>query len=75
MSLPEVGAIRNLFFDFSKAPKGAVPRMAYLRQLNNSRHVDTATMRVMQRIDELGKLGYYTIAGTGSMVEEDRKKL
>lgn len=73
--MDEVRAIRQLFFDFKKAPKGNVPRQAYLKQLQITGAIDMPSMRTLQRIDELGALGYQTIAGTGNILEADRKAL
>ena len=72
LSLGQVEAIRNLFYDFSRFPKDRVANFTYLRQLANTGVIDDVDFNFFKRAFELGDLGIRAIVDYPNLTPSEK---
>lgn len=71
----QIKAMRELFFDFSKAPVDPIARAAYFTQLADNTFISDTERRFYKLAAELGELGLRATADLHSLNDEERNKL
>jgi hypothetical protein len=71
----QVKALRELFFDFSNAPKEVVARTAYFTQLADNNIINDVDRRYYKIIGSLGELGLKADADPSMLTIEEKERL
>jgi hypothetical protein len=75
LSLRQVEAIRELFYDFSRFPKDRVANFTYLRQLANIGVIDDVDFNFFKRAFELGDLGIRAIIDYNNLLPTEKREV
>jgi hypothetical protein len=71
----QIEAIRNLFFDFTSAPKEPTAQAAYFTQLVDNDIISDLDKRYYKLISELGEVGLKAQANYHTLDEEQKRKV